>query len=103
MWTMSNAGAVAFLAIVAILMALALLATLSLTVRGAVWKKLRLQRSRKATMTAARGSDGRRPRKSPLHRLDLVHVGCKKLAPALASMDDKRMLHPFRALAPDLK
>jgi hypothetical protein len=51
----------------------------------------------------ARGSDGRRPRKSPLHRLDPVHVGCKKLAPALASMDDKRMLHPFRALAPDLK
>jgi hypothetical protein len=27
----------------------------------------------------------------------------KKLAPALASMDDERMLHPLRALAPDLE
>jgi hypothetical protein len=42
-------------------------------------------------------------RQSPLHRLNLLHVGCKKLAPALASMDDERMLHPLRALAPDLK
>jgi hypothetical protein len=58
---------------------------------------------RRLRCVAARGSDGRRPRKSPLHRLDPVHVGCKKLAPALASMDDKRMLHPSRALAPDLK
>jgi hypothetical protein len=58
---------------------------------------------RRLRCVAARGSDGRRPRKSPLHRFDHVHVGCKKLAPALASMDDKRMLHPFRALAPDLK
>jgi hypothetical protein len=49
------------------------------------------------------GSDGRRSRQSPLHRLNPVHVSCKKLAPAFASMDDKRMLHPFRALAPDLK
>ena len=52
---------------------------------------------------AARGSDGRRSRQSPLHRLNPLHVGCKKLASALASMDDKRMLHSFRALAPDLK
>ena len=51
----------------------------------------------------ARGSDGRRSRQSPLHRLNPLHVGCKKLASALASMDDKRMLHSFRALAPDLK
>ena len=50
---------------------------------------------------AARGSDGRRSRQSPLHRLNPFHVGCKKLAPALASMNDKRMLHPLRA--PDLK
>jgi hypothetical protein len=50
------------------------------------------------------GSDGRRSlRQTPLHRVNLLHVGFKKLAPALASMDDKRMLHPLRALAPDLK
>ena len=54
-------------------------------------------------LVIARGSDGRRSRQSPLHRLNLLHVGCKKLAPALASMDDERMLHPLRALAPDLK
>ena len=46
---------------------------------------------------------GRLFRQSPLHRLNLLHVGCKKLAPALASMDDERMLHPLRVLAPDLK
>jgi hypothetical protein len=39
----------------------------------------------------------------PVNRRNPLHVGCKKLAPALASMDDQRMLHPFRALAPDLK
>ena len=49
------------------------------------------------------GLDGRPSLQSPLHRLNPFHVGCKKLAPALARMNDKRMLHSLRALAPDLK
>jgi hypothetical protein len=43
---------------------------------------------------------GRPPfRQSPLHRLNLLHVGCKKRVPAFARINDKRMLHPLRVLA----